>query len=96
MTIHEIELGEVETALSSHPGLREAAATAIPDDKIGSRIKAVVVAKDPGSISENEVKKYCSKKLPHYMIPEMISIVDSLPRTSTGKIDRKKLAQTEI
>lgn len=88
---YRIELGEVEAALSSHPGIKEAAVTSVPDDKIGSIIKAIVVSRDKGEITVNEVKRFCSWKLPHYMIPEIISIVDALPRTSTGKIDRKKL-----
>jgi amino acid adenylation domain-containing protein len=90
---YRIELGEVETALLSHTGIKEAAVTAVPDDKIGNIIKAVVVAKNKDEITENEVKRFCSKKIPHYMIPEIITIVDSLPRTSTGKIDRKKLVE---
>jgi amino acid adenylation domain-containing protein len=93
---YRIELGEVETALAAHPGLREAAVTAVPDDKIGNKIKAVVVTKNEGEISENDVKGFCSRKLPHYMIPEIISIIKALPRTSTGKVDRKKLKEENI
>lgn len=93
---YRIELGEVEASLSLHSGLKEAAVTAVPDDEIGSRIKAVIAPKNAGEITENDIKLFCSKKLPHYMVPDIISIVDSLPRTSTGKIDRKKLKQSDI
>ncbi len=90
---YRIEVGEIETVLSSHPGLKESAVTAVPDDEIGSKIKAVIAPKNKGAVSENDIKLFCSKKLPHYMIPEILSIVDALPRTSTGKIDRKNLAR---
>lgn len=90
---YRIELGEIETVLSSHPGIKEAAVTAIADDKIGNKIKAVIVLKNKGEIAENEIKGFCSKKLPHYMIPEIISVAEAIPRTSTGKIDRKNLAK---
>ena len=93
---YRIEIGEIETALSAHTGLKEVAITAVADDTIGSKIKAVIVPKTMGEISENDIKLFCSKKLPHYMIPEIISILDALPRTSTGKIDRKKLSETDL
>lgn len=93
---YRIELGEIEAALSSHPRLKEVAVTAVSDDEIGNKIKAVVAPKNKGAISENDIKLFCSKKLPHYMIPEIISIVDALPRTSTGKIDRKILAGNNV
>ncbi len=93
---YRIELGEIETILSAHPGIKDVAVTAVPDDKIGNKIKVVLVAKDNAEISENEVKLFCSQKLTHYMIPEIISIVNAIPRTSTGKIDRKRLASEDI
>lgn len=93
---YRIELGEIEAILSTHPGIKEVAVTAVPDDKIGNIIKVVLVAKNKGEISENDIKLFCSQKLTHYMIPEIVSIVDALPRTSTGKIDRKKLANKDI
>jgi amino acid adenylation domain-containing protein len=93
---YRIELGEVETALSAHPGLREAAVTAVPDDRIGNIIKAVIVPKSGEEAAEKDIKLFCAKKLPDYMVPEIISIVDALPRTSTGKIDRKKLSGTNL
>lgn len=88
---YRIELGEIEAALAGHSGIKEAGVTTVPDEVIGNMIKAVIVPKNKDEITENDIKSYCSKKLPHYMIPEIISVIDALPRTSTGKIDRKKL-----
>lgn len=93
---YRIELGEIEAVLSSHPGIRESAVTAVPDDETGNKIKAVIVPKSRPDISGNDIRLFCSKNLPHYMIPEIISFLDALPRTSTGKIDRKILCRDEI
>ncbi len=89
---YRIELGEIETALLSHPGVREAAVLAVPDEIIGNRIRAVVAAHVPGSIGVLELQQYCALRVPKYMIPELVDLYDELPKTSTGKIDRVKLA----
>ncbi len=93
---YRIELGEVETALSAHPGLKEVAVTAVPDDQIGNKIIAVIVPKTLEEVTENDVKKFCSKKLSGFMVPERVCFVDAIPRTSTGKIDRKKLSNSDF
>ncbi|MBI5049315.1 MAG: amino acid adenylation domain-containing protein [Nitrospirae bacterium] len=93
---YRIELGEIETALLSHPDINEAAVLGIPHDEIGTWIKAFVASKKDSAISEKAVQHFCSQKLPHYMVPEAVAITDSLPKTSTGKIDRKKLEKESI
>src|SRR5579864_3912462 len=90
---YRIELGEIESALLSHPGVREAAAVAIPDELIGNRIKAVVAAHEEHSLKIADLQQFCAKRIPKYMIPEQIEFCGSLPKTSTGKIDRVRLAQ---
>ncbi len=92
---YRIEIGEIETALCSHPEIKNAAVVPIPDELIGNRITAVVVPVTPGKIEKEEILKYCSKRLPKYMIPEKIEFRDFLPTTSSGKIDRKALAELE-
>ena len=90
---YRIELGEIESALLSHPGVREAAAVAIPDEIVGNRIKAIVAAHAEQSLQSVELQHYCAARIPKYMIPEHIEFCESLPKTSTGKIDRVRLAQ---
>jgi len=90
---YRIELGEIESALLSHPQVKEAAAIAIPDDVVGNRIKAVVSTHDTRQLQPVELQTYCAAKIPKYMIPEMIEFMEDLPKTSTGKIDRVRLAQ---
>ncbi len=89
---YRIELGEIESALLSHPGVREAAVLAVPDEIIGNRIRAVVATHIPGALGVLELQQYCASRVPRYMVPELIDLCEELPRTSTGKIDRVKLA----
>jgi amino acid adenylation domain-containing protein len=90
---YRIELGEIESALLSHPSVKEAVAVAVPDDIVGSRIRAVVAFHDGVSVVSAELQQYCGSKIPKYMIPEAIDFRPELPKTSTGKIDRVQLAQ---
>jgi len=90
---YRIELGEIESALLSHPGVKEAAALAVPDDVVGNRIKAVVSTHEAKPLPSSELQTFCAAKIPKYMIPELIEFMEDLPKTSTGKIDRVRLAQ---
>lgn len=93
---YRIELGEIETALLSHPGVREAVAVAIPDEIVGNRIKAVVAAHADQTLKIVELQQYCGVRIPKYMIPEQIEFCESLPKTSTGKVDRVRLVQEDL
>src|SRR5215467_14621 len=93
---YRIELGEIEAAILSHPGVREAAVLAVPDEVIGNRIRAVVAPHISGSLGVLELQQFCASRVPKYMIPELIDLCDELPKTSTGKIDRVKLAQEPV
>lgn len=89
---YRIELGEIETALYSHVDIKEAVAIAVPDELITNRIEAFIVPLRSNSLTKIELEKYLFSKIPHYMMPETIEFHDSLPKTSTGKIDRTLLA----
>lgn len=88
---YRIEIGEIETALSTHEGIKNAVVIPIPDHTIGNRIAAVIVPLTKGGLEKEDVLRYCGIRLPRYMIPEIIEFRDSLPMTSSGKIDRKNL-----
>jgi L-proline---[L-prolyl-carrier protein] ligase len=89
---YRIELGEIETVLYGHPQVREVALVAVPDQDVTNRLKAVIVAKEPSGLAESEIQRYCAERLPKYMVPEIIEFRTTLPRTSTGKVDRPALA----
>jgi amino acid adenylation domain-containing protein len=87
---YRIELGEIEVALYRHPAIKEAAVLAFPDDD-GVPIKAFASTRDGSKLSMIELKKFCSENLPLYMVPDFFCCLESLPKTSTDKIDYQKL-----
>jgi amino acid adenylation domain-containing protein len=88
---YRVELGEIETALHRHPAVNEAVVLAIPDEEITHRLKAVVVVRADASVDETTLKQHCAATLPRYMVPETIEFATALPRTSSGKVDRRAL-----
>jgi amino acid adenylation domain-containing protein len=88
---YRVELGEIESALAAHPDVLEAVAVPLPDPATGNRIVALVVARAGSVLDDAALRRTCGRLLPLYMIPERIEARPSLPRTSTGKIDRAAL-----
>lgn len=88
---YRVELGEIETRLSSHESVDEVVVVAIPDDEITNRLKAVVVLKAGAGLTADDLKQHCAATLPRYMVPETIEFRAQLPRTSSGKVDRRAL-----
>lgn len=86
---YRIELGEIESALYSHPAVKEAAVVAVPDEEISNRLAAFVVGQ-PGLAAE-ELAAFLAQRLPRYMVPESIQVLEQLPKTSTGKVDKQQL-----
>jgi acyl-coenzyme A synthetase/AMP-(fatty) acid ligase len=81
---------EVEAILCRLEGVAEAAVVGVPDEILGQAIKAYVVRSDE-SLTENEVLRHCSQNLENFMVPNLVEFRDSLPRTSSGKVDYKEL-----
>ncbi len=89
---YRIELGDVEAALYAHPSVVEAAVLAMPDEEIGSRLRAVVALRAGETSTAGALQTHCASLVPRYMVPETIDLRPSLPKTSTGKTDRARLA----
>ncbi len=85
---YRVELGEVESALLSHPAVREAGVVALPDDDVGHKLYAAVSAEEGQSITHDELVPFLLEKLARYAVPELTIILADLPVTSTGKLDR--------
>lgn len=86
---YRIELGEIEQTIYRDDRIKETVVVAIPDDEIGARLKAVVVAHAGNAVTRAELQSFCLKHLPRYMVPEDFIFESELPRTSTGKADRQ-------
>jgi surfactin family lipopeptide synthetase A len=87
-----IEIGEIEATLSGHPGVREAAVLArelAPGEK---RLVAYVVPHERCRLSSSELRGFLKERLPEYMVPSFFILLESLPLTPSGKIDRRTLS----
>ena len=88
---YRVELGEIEAGLYNHPGVKEAAVIAMSSEENGIQIKAYLSFRDGQNPSRIQLKRFCTESLPAYMIPDFFSFLDSLPKTSTDKIDYQQL-----
>jgi amino acid adenylation domain-containing protein len=86
-----VELGEVESALYRHPSIAKAAVIAVPHEKVSHRLIAFVAYENETVLTPDDIEKHCNQFLPAYMIPERFIILNNLPLSSTGKIDREAL-----
>lgn len=87
---------EVETAIENIDGVEEVAVLAFPDEKHGSRLQAYVQLKPGASNNENSLRAACREMLEPYKVPRGFTIVEALPRTTTGKTDKRALAAIAV
>jgi len=90
---YRVELGEVEAAIYQHPAVREAVVVAVPDELVGNRLHAFVSPNVGADLTKEDVLAFCGGKLPKYMVPDSMSFMTSIPKTSNGKMDRVALAE---
>jgi amino acid adenylation domain-containing protein/non-ribosomal peptide synthase protein (TIGR01720 family) len=86
-----IELGEIETALSEHPSVREVVVVAREDVPGDRKIVAYLAATSGSSPTSAELRDALKERLPEYMVPAAFVVLDALPLTASGKIDRRAL-----
>lgn len=96
-----IEIGDIEAALSRHPGVRETVVTAWEDSPGDKRLAAYIVARQGGAPTVSELRSFLKQMVPEYMLPASFVTVDSFPLTPNGKVDRRALrspdhARTEL
>jgi amino acid adenylation domain-containing protein len=90
---YRIELGEIEKGLYQHASLEEVGVVAVGDEN-GVRIVAYLAARDAARRpSIVELKMFCARQLPSYMSPDVFQFLESLPRTSTDKVDYQSLTR---
>jgi amino acid adenylation domain-containing protein len=84
-----IEPGEVEAALLAHPGVRSAAVV-VREDAPGRRVLAAYAVAEPG-VTGAELREAARRRVPEYMVPAAVVLLDTLPLTPSGKLDRRAL-----
>jgi acyl-CoA synthetase (AMP-forming)/AMP-acid ligase II len=82
---------EIDEVLLAHPSVSEAVAFGVPHATWGEEVAAAVVVSQP--VSEAELLAYCKEKLADFKRPKQIHVTDTIPRTATGKIQRRVVAQ---
>jgi amino acid adenylation domain-containing protein len=92
---YRIELGEIEAALTAHRDAHDAVAIAVPHAEWGSAVVAFVEPQNGVRPTPAELRGFLAARLPAYMLPERIEVLDVLPRTASGKPDRRRLAAAE-
>jgi acyl-coenzyme A synthetase/AMP-(fatty) acid ligase/acyl carrier protein len=88
---HRVELGEIETALRRHPGVENAVAVARSSPENETQLTAYIVPSNRESARTDQLREFLAKGLPDYMIPSAMVMLDAVPLTSHGKIDRQAL-----
>jgi amino acid adenylation domain-containing protein len=93
---HRIELFEVETALARHPAVQQAAAAVRGETSSSRRLVAYVVLRDGVKAPAfGELRSFLAASLPDPMVPTAWAVIETLPLTATGKLDRRALARIE-
>ncbi|MDP9138782.1 MAG: acyl--CoA ligase [Pseudomonadota bacterium] len=84
---------EIDDALLGHAAVHQAVAFAMPHAKLGEEVAAAVVLREGAEASEQELRDYLLRKLAPFKVPRRIVIVDDIPKSATGKLQRQGLAQ---
>jgi amino acid adenylation domain-containing protein len=93
---YRIELGEVEAALVSLPGVKEGVAAAREERKGDIRLIGYVTMHQGAAFDENAARTAMRSRLPEYMVPNAFAVLQAMPLTPNGKVDRKALPPPTI
>ncbi len=82
---------DVEDALLEHPAVAAAGVVGRPDERHGEEVVAFVALREPGGVSADELIEWARRRIGGYKYPREVHIVDAMPLTAVGKLDRKTL-----
>jgi amino acid adenylation domain-containing protein len=85
---------EVENVLYEIAAVADAAVVGVPDPVLGQALKAVLTVKPGATLTERSVLSHCAERLENFMVPKIVEFRSSMPKTSSGKIDKKTLHET--
>lgn len=84
---------EVDAVLLEHPGVAQAVSFGVPDDKYGEEINCAVIPREGSALGAEDVVAHCRRNLASFKVPKKVFITGELPKTATGKIQRRIVAQ---
>ena len=88
-----INLREVETIISSHPDIETCSVVGVPDEYWGKAVSAALVPEAGKTLDTNELINWCKDKISPHKVPKNILVLDSLPRTSVGKVIKPEVVK---
>lgn len=92
----KISPGAIEALMLAHPEVARAVVFAVPHPSLGEDVAAAVVLRDASQSSALDLRRYVATRLTAHKVPSQILIVDEIPTSPTGKIQRHRLAQTFV
>jgi len=93
---YRVSASEIEAVLQDHPIVVGACVVGVPDQKVGERIKAIVVMKDDAKgVGATELIRFCRDRLASYKVPSYIEFRDMLPKSKVGKLLRREIRDEE-
>jgi long-chain acyl-CoA synthetase len=93
---YRVSASEIEAVLQDHPTVIGACVVGVPDERVGERIKAMVVLKeDARGVDAPKLIKWCRERLAPYKIPQYIEFRDMLPKSKVGKLLRREIREEE-
>lgn len=88
---YKISALDIERHLLAHPNIAECIVVGIPDITWGQKVAAIVVTKSKHDLNVDDLRTWCSDRLPPYQIPTVIKTMTALPRNAMGKVNKKEL-----
>jgi len=82
---------EVEEVIHNHPAVREVAVVGAPDALRGETVKAFIVAREGAAVAEQDIRDFCRERLAKFKQPQAVAVLEALPKTRTGKVDKNAL-----
>jgi long-chain acyl-CoA synthetase len=87
----KVSPSEIERIIHELEEVREVAVVGVPDPVLGQALKAIVVLVGPGMLTARDIILHCGRRLESFMVPKEVQFRESLPKTSSGKISRKRV-----
>ena len=86
---------EIERVVAQHPAVAMVAVGSVPDEDKGELAKAYIIPAENTQATPEEIISFCREKLAAYKVPRLVQFVEDFPKTSSGKILRRKLSELD-
>ena len=87
---------EIEEFLYTHPDIADVQVIGVPDQRYGEELMAFVIPRAGATLTEQEIKDFCTGQIAHFKIPRYVKFVDEFPMTVTGKVQKFKMRDHAI